>query len=153
MTDSRLRVGHLFTIIIPLVLISSTLSAVPGEARASAFNCAGKDPQHILARYGYAASGAEYPVPLRCGNRSWGYRHFSSRWGNNFESHLERALNGSTFRQRQGTTRLVCRLVNAGASRKWFKAVHTTQIADRGKGIITAVWEGDSGTCDKIQHR
>ncbi|GII92776.1 hypothetical protein [Sinosporangium siamense] len=123
--------------------------AVPASASsgAAAFNCTGRNPQHILARYGHSADGAEYPVPLRCGNRRWGYKHFAHRWSNSFESHLERTLNDPTVQQRGGSTRVVCRRVNASPERQWFKVVHTTDPGDRNLGIITAVWEGPSGTC------
>lgn len=151
MLSSHRRFRTAIPALVSVALLSASLLAVAqSPADAAAFNCTGKDPQHILARYGYSASGAEYPVPLRCGNSSWGYKHFSSRWSNSFESHLERTLNNPTVRKLGGTTRVVCRKVNASADRKWFKVVHTTYTTNDNQGIITAVWESSSGSCEKL---
>lgn len=151
MVDLHLAIDRLPGVIALLVLVPGISLTGPQEVHALAFKCTGKDPQHILGRYGNSAGEAEYPVPLRCGNKSWGYKHFASRWSNSFESHLERTLNNPTVRQQAGTTKVVCRLVDAGSSRrKWFKVVHTTDATDRGKGIITAVWEDASKTCEKM---
>ncbi|QXJ21574.1 hypothetical protein AGRA3207_002438 [Actinomadura graeca] len=113
------------------------------------FNCEGKSPQRILARYGHVSTKYGYPVALRCGNSSWGYKHFYKRWSNNFESHLERTLNYPTAVKQGGNKVIVCRKVSRSGAKKWFKVVHTTFYSKKEIGIITAVWESKTGTCEK----
>ena len=129
--------------------VQAPVQAPAGPITAAGFNCKGKSPQRILARYGHASTRYGYPVALRCGNKNWGYKHFYKRWSNSFESHLERTLNEPTAVKQGGNKVVVCRKVSRSGSKKWFKVVHTTFYRKKEIGIITAVWEGKTGTCEK----
>ncbi len=126
-------------------------SALPASATdeetAQAYSCRGKTSMHILARYGGPSD--QHRTVLRCGTSSWGYKHIAHRWSNNFESHLERTIKRPTIVRSGGGRYVLCRFVGASESRRWFKVVYTRRDIST-KGIITAVWEGRHGTCEKV---